>query len=350
MTHDSSEDSNVGTMVKKLKTRGDYQFVFLKKEDKSALSGKNAIQSMFSFFLTKPFHLATAQYIFLDNIFLPCAFLRFRKQVKVIQLWHGTGTIKKFGQSVNVGRLAQLEQRANNTITHLIVNSNKIGQIYKEAFGVKEDKIYSLGLPRTDLLFQKEELKRKEELFYDRFPNLKNKKLILYAPTFRDQEVGAPMLHLNLSNVLNNLPEDYCLGVKLHPHVARYFKLGNIDEAKLEGRIYDFSSYEDMNGLYMATDILITDYSSLLYEFCVLEKPMIFYAYDYEEFSCHGRGFYEEYESMVPGPVAKTEEELIKILQKDTYDFQKIRKFKEDAYEHTDGMAAKRIADVIIDK
>lgn len=348
MTHDSSEDSNVGTMVKEFKSRGDYQFVFIKKDDKAILSKNKVLSSMFSFFFVKPFHLATSHYVFLDNIFLPCGFIRFRKQVKVVQLWHGTGTIKKFGQSVNVGRLAQLEQRANDTITHLIVNSKKIGTIYKEAFGVEEDKIYSLGLPRTDILFHKEELKRKEEGFYKEYPGLKGKKLILYAPTFRDNEINEPTLHMNIEYLLNNLSEDYFIGVKLHPHVARNFSLAKFNSKELKNRIYDFSRYSDMNELYMASYLLITDYSSILYEFCVLEKPMIFYAYDYEEFSCNGRGFYEDYVTMVPGPIARTEEELARIIAEDTYDYEKIRKFKEDAYEYTDGNAAKRIASVVL--
>ena len=104
-----------------------------------------------------------------------------------------------------------------------------------------------------------------------------------------------------------------------------------------------------MNGLFMASELLITDYSSLIYEYCVLEKPMIFYAYDYEEFSSHGRGFYENYHTLVPGPIATTEEELITLIEEGNYNFKKIRNFKEDAYEYFDGNSAKRIADVMLE-
>jgi CDP-ribitol ribitolphosphotransferase len=97
----------------------------------------------------------------------------------------------------------------------------------------------------------------------------------------------------------------------------------------------------------MASDILISDYSSIIFEYCITEKPMIFFAYDLEEFSNKGRGFYEDYISYVPGPVAKSCEELIDIINKKGYSIERIRKFNKENFPNLDGKATKRIVDLI---
>ena len=85
--------------------------------------------------------------------FLPLAYTKIRKNVNVIQLWHGTGTIKKFGHDISEGRMLRLVSRADSRITHLIVNSDYTKDLYHKAFGVSKDRIYVTGIPRTDILF-----------------------------------------------------------------------------------------------------------------------------------------------------------------------------------------------------
>lgn len=348
MTHDSSDDSNVGVIVSYLKNIEDnYTFQYIKKSEVKDVKGNHLFKSFLSFFIKKPYHMATSEFILQDNIFLPMAFIRFRKKVKVVQLWHGTGTIKKFGQSTNQGQLRWLESMANKTITHLIINSSATKTIYQEAFGIEEEKIFELGLPRTDTLFDENKIQKDLEEFYSEYSEMKNKKLILYAPTFRDDEAENPKIELDIGLLLDSLEEEYCLGLKLHPFVANRFVLDETYAKKYKNRIYNFSAYKDINTLLVASQLLITDYSSVIFEYCLLGKPMIFYAYDLEKFSECGRGFYYNYEDYVPGTVVSSMKELIQVIQREEYDYEKINQFQNENYKYFDGESTKRIVNHI---
>ena len=337
MTHDGSPGSSVGVVVTALKKQSqDYQFVYMRKEDREGAK-KNPLHSFFSFFLIKPYHMATASYIMLDNIFLPMAYLRFSKKVKVIQLWHGTGTIKKFGQDVNEGELKKLEYQANQKITHLIVNSQYTKEQYAKAFGVEKDKIYVWGLPRTDALFSDTIQADKEKEYYKAYPHLKGKRFVLYAPTFRDQEVAAPKMKLDLSYLQKQMDSDIVFLIKLHPFVAARF---NMEESN---QFVNVSSFTDINTLLLVSDILITDYSSIIFEYCVLLRPMVFFAYDLEEFSESGRGFYEDYISYVPGPVVQNTEELVEVLKENNFSLERVKVFKKQSFAYLDGKSTERL-------
>lgn len=346
MTHDSSKDSNVGLMVEYLKKKKQgYIFEFLRKSEHNQVQDVRNGQGKLAFFLTKPYHLATSEFVLMDNTFLPMAYIKFRKRVRIIQLWHGTGTIKKLGQDVNTGRLKKLERKANSRITHLIVNSEKTKKVYAKAFGIKEEKVFIYGLPRTDLFFDTVKVNERKQNFYNKYPMLKGKKLILYVPTFRDQEYLHPKLALDIGIWCERLPEEYVLLLRLHPYVAEAFeKDQDMKSLQMEGdRILSMSSYPDISTLLFVSDYLITDYSSVIFEYCLLGRPMIFYAYDLETFSDQGRGFYENYEEYIPGPVVKNTEEVIEILKKNQFDMERIDRFTKNSYQSIDGKAAERI-------
>jgi CDP-ribitol ribitolphosphotransferase len=279
----------------------------------------------------------------MDNVFLPMAYIRFPKKVKVIQLWHGTGTIKRFGQDVNTGTLRKLEKRANSRITHLIVNSEETRKKYAGAFGVTEDNVFIYGLPRTDMFFDQRIAKEKKRSFYRRYPGLIGKKLVLYAPTFRDSEILNPKLALDTDKMCKELPKDYVILLRLHPYVTEVYKKQGLLPAKGNDRVISMSSFGDINTLLLVSDYLITDYSSVIFEYCLLEKPIIFYAYDLEQFSDHGRGFYRPYEEFVPGPVVKDTRDILRLLKENQYDLGKIRSFVNRNYRYLDGKSAERL-------
>lgn len=349
MTHDPSDGSNVGVVLRALQARGGYHIHVLKKDERDTVTRQKKRWNMIRFFLVHPYHMATASFVLQDNVFLPMAYIHFPKSVKVVQLWHGTGTIKKFGQSVNEGELAKLEKAADATITHLIVNGHATKDIYKEAFGVEDEQVYELGLPRTDVLFCEDHCTELQESFYEQYPQLRGNRLVLYAPTFRDNEVEEPTLGLEVESLIRRLPEDMYLGLKLHPYVAKRFAGVQVCE-ELRHRVYDFSQEKDTNQLLIVADVLITDYSSIIFDYCVLRKPMIFYAYDFEEFRTNQRGFYDQYESFVPGHVVYTQEELLEDLIADQYDFSRLDSFVQEQYRYLDGGATKRLIQTIFDQ
>ena len=345
MTHDASRDGNVGVMMEYLEEqREGYTFQSIRKEDRHLSGNLQAIKGIIAFFLLKTYHLATSEFVLLDNVFLPMAYLRFRKSVKVIQLWHGTGTIKRFGQDYNTGRLKVLEKRSNDRITHLIVNSEETKKQYAGAFGVDVNKVYVYGLPRTDLLFRKDKIEERKNKFYGQYPELIGKKLVLYAPTFRDREKDHPKLELDIDRISKELSPEYVVLLRLHPFVAKAFEQNILLKSyEASASIRSMSLYEDINTLLLVSDYLITDYSSVIYEYCLLEKPMIFYAYDLEQFSDHGRGFYHPYEAYVPGPVVRNTEDIIKLLNKNTFPTEGMIDFVIKNYRYLDGKSAKRI-------
>lgn len=341
-THDSSEEGNVGVVAKAWKQKDEStRFIWMTRKD--------GIHHPVHFFIVLSYHMATAGTILQDNVFLPMAYLHFSKKVKNVQLWHGTGTIKRFGQSVNTGQLGKLEYKANQKITHLIVNSEYTKKLYKEAFGVEEDKIYVLGMPRTDCLMDESFMTKRREAFYRKYPELSDKTLILYAPTFRDEEVESPSLGLDLERLCQNLSEDTVFMLRLHPHVAKAFSEEQLNA--YEGQIVNMTDYDEVSDLLFVADELITDYSSIIFEYCVLERPMIFYAYDLEEFEARGRSFYEDYRSYVPGPVFENEDDLLLHLYDNFERRRELSKdFKNESFEWLDGKATERLLEEIMPK
>ena len=351
MTHEDGEGSNVSLVVKALKEqRAGHTFSYITKRDTLDVKGLKSIKGSLSFFIRKPYQLSRAQLILMDNVFLPMAYLKRRKGVKIIQLWHGTGTIKKFGQHVNTGRLKELERKANSNITHLIVNSEETKRLYAEVFGISEDRVYPIGLPKTDELIRRiqeaEQLgfSRDKKAIYQKYVIPENAKLMLYAPTFRDYELQGTGILNKLNELHGGLPEDSYLGLRLHPFVAEA-SLG----VKLPPRVCQMSYETDLNSLLMASDVLITDYSSIIFEYCLTGRPMVFFAYDLKEFSDYGRGFYYDYAAYVPGPVAATAEETAAIIREKRFDLDRITSFRDRNYANLDGKATERLLQLILE-
>ena len=349
MTHDDGEGSNVRIAARAFKDLAEgYTFSYITKSETRAVKSLRGMRTVIAFFFQKPYDLARAEIVLLDNVFIPLAYLHTKKKTKVVQLWHGTGSIKKFGQDVNTGKLKDLEKRANSNVTHLIVNSPEMKKLYSSAFGINEEFIYTIGLPKTDELLmriKKIEVAKKnldKEYIYHKYNIPKLRKLILYAPTFRDNEISNPKMFELLKELSKELPEDYCIGLRLHPFIAKQFKLEQMDQ-----RIFQLSFEKDVNSLLLASDLLITDYSSIIFEYCLTERPMIFYAYDYAEFSDLGRGFYYDYESYVPGPVAYSCKEVVEIIKMNCFERNRMKEFNDNNYLYRDGDASKRLIELL---
>lgn len=342
MTHDESEDSSVGVVIKAIKERvPDAEFVRVTKSSKST-------KGLIDLIIRKSLALADSGTILMDNEFIPLGYIRIRKDVKVVQLWHGTGTIKKFGHDSEKGAILNNAIKADRKITHLVVNSEYTARLYQGAFGVTEDKVYLTGVPRTDVLFDNIKRDNAVNTFFNEYPGLKDKKLVLYAPTFRDSQVDNPRVELNLTTWCDNVAEDTVLLLRLHPRVAEAYEDTSI--LQYGDRIINMSSYKDLNTLLFVSDALITDYSSIVFEYVLRDCPMYFFAYDFEEFSNLGRGFYEVYDEFVPGPVVRTTKQLIEAMnQADSY--KSVREqFKTRYYRYLDGKSTERLLNVILQK
>lgn len=298
------------------------------------------IKGTFHFFVLLPFHMATSSVIFMNDNFLPLGWCFPSKKTKIVQLWHGAGAFKRFGLSAEKDENVRTQViKANRRLTHLFVTSAQVVPFYREAFAVPESKIFVTGIPITDMYFKEENKEEAKQRFYTRYPELQGKKLLLYTPTFRRiaEENEGIMEHFNVEKIHKLLGDSWVILVKMHPKYPAH----NVFENSF---CYNFTNYSQIADLYFVSDLLVTDYSSTVVEYVLLDKPIILYAYDLEKYD---RGFYRDYEKTVPGGVAHTQEELLEYLTNLQKDTQKRQNFAKLQYDYRDGNSSERILDVL---
>lgn len=299
------------------------------------------ISRVLEFFLVLPFQMATAGQIFFNDNFLPLGYCHPSEKTQLVQLWHGAGAFKKFGLSTETDRkIREQVKRANQRITHLFVTSKQVIPFYSEAFAIPYEKIYATGIPITDIYCIEEEHQRGKERFYHAYPELKGKNLLLITPTFRNtpEENRLLLENLALEKMEKKLGEEWVILLRMHP---KYPVEGLKDRAHCK----NLTTYPQVSDLYFVSDMLMTDYSSTVVEYVLLDKPMIFYAYDLEKYD---RGFYREYEESVPGAVAHNMEEMLDLLGEERTESEKREHFRRMQYDFRDADAAERIWKVLV--
>lgn len=292
------------------------------------------------FFCRLPFQMATAGQIFFNDNFLPLGYCRPSGKTQLIQLWHGAGAFKKFGLSTEKNRKVREQvKRANLRMTHLFVTSKQVIPFYSEAFAIPYEKIFATGIPITDIYYTEEERAQGAERFYDTYPELQGKRLLLITPTFRNtpEENRVLIENLALDRIEQVLGEEWEILLRLHP---KYPVEGMAEGLHCKLVI----GYPHVSDLYFVSDMLLTDYSSTAVEYVLLDKPMIFYAYDLEKYD---RGFYWDYEAGVPGAVAHDVEEMLHLLETGQCEAGKRENFLDMQYDYRDADAAERIWKVL---
>lgn len=316
----------------------DYKFMF--KEN-------SFVRKSFSEIVRLAYYVATSRITFVEENYPMISPLKIRKNADYIQLWHGAGAFKKFGYS----RLGQpggpkFHSKDHRNYTKAIVSSKNIIQHYAEGFDMEEEKIYPLGIPRTDIFFDENYKRAKREELYAQYPFLKDKKIILFAPTFRGRgrkEAHYPIENLDFEKLYTNLKDDYIFLFKLHFIVLNKVTIPH----KYADFFYDFSHYREVNDLLLITDILITDYSSICFEFSLLDRPMLFFAFDVEEYISQ-RGFYYEYQEFIPGHLVKTTDEMVEKIIRQDFAIEKVKPFRDYFFDYQDGKASERVVEYFV--
>ncbi len=278
-----------------------------------------------------------------------------RSETTYIQTWHGT-PLKKLALDLDAiymaGESDLLEYKKNfyenvQTWDYLISQNNYSSGIFRKAFGFDKE-ILEIGYPRNDMLFHNnniEELKKIKE----RLGLPLDKKVILYAPTWRDNEFHGKERYkfnpkLDFSLLMEELENDTVLIVKYH-----YLVMDQIDWTPYEGFIYSYDMSYDISLLYLVSDMLITDYSSVMFDYSILKRPMLFYCYDLDEYKDSLRGFYFDFIKEAPGPIVKSSSKLIRAIKE--YDYNMYRDKYEaftNKYNHADdGNASGKIVSLI---
>jgi len=303
------------------------------------------IINLLNFFFIKTFKLAKSKYIFLDDNFFPMAYMNFDENSTTIQLWHASGAFKKFGYEVLDNKNHKdLIAMSGFKIDYLIVSSKNVSEFYGKAFKVENSKVLALGTPKTDYYFDdrvnnKKNIMEIRAKFDEKYPEIKGKKIVLYAPTFRENKEKNDNILANFDISLFNssLGDEFSLFFKSHPK----FKVTDDDY------FINVSDYKNTDDLLLISDILITDYSSIMVEFAILSRLIIFYPFDFDYYIANEREFYFDYNN-VPGPIAKNTEDIIKFIKDNSFNFEKIRNFVLKNYDYLDNKSSKRIIDYIV--
>ncbi len=297
------------------------------------------LPGLFALFTKKAYYMATSAHIFLNDNFMPMAYMDIAPETTVVQLWHGMGSFKKFGGSTDLEPELRSElKKVNENVTHILASSEHIRKNYAEAFCVPEGKVLAIGCPQADYYFRKHDVRAVREKLEQKFPQMKGKKLALYAPTFRDDgDRDRELLsHFDFEEFNRQCGDEYCLAVRLHPQ---------IQSSKVPAQVPDLTTYPDVRELLLATDLLIADYSSIAVEYSLLERPILLYAFDKEWYLDKDRGFYYDYEDTAPGPILTTMDELCACIRRQGWDMEKVRTFARLHNDFFDSQSARRVAE-----
>ena len=347
--HNENFNDSLGAVLEEVVRRDEFRVILISgrdlKIDRSSIGSFFAgIKRAISFFTVKAYHLATSAFVFMNDNFMPMGKLRFKSSAVITQLWHAEGAFKKFGFDIDQPEeIRVLEKAGNEKLTYVVCSSEEVVPIYSGAFGVSDYKVLPLGSARSDYFFKKINAERLRSDFDRSYPQCKGKKLALYAPTFRDnpsEDIGI-LDNFDINAFNERFGDEYSLLIRLHPQV-------HADVVIPDGAV-DMCDYDNTLELMKLCDFLITDYSSICMDFAIQDKPVYFYAFDLDSYESE-RSFYFDYESYVPGPVAKDFQTLMNLINSTVSETYRMRRadFSTSNFGTPDGKAAQRIVDRII--
>lgn len=281
---------------------------------------------------TQMYHIATSKVVILDSYCICVSVLKQRESLVVIQMWHALGSLKKFGLSIVGDGEGSSEEIADvmsmhKGYTYVLTSSKACLPNFAEAFGYSDDlnKMKVMSLPRVDKLTDD---KLKEETLnriYQKYPEFKEKKVVVYAPTFRKS--------MDISAEIDNLAcqfdkDEYAFVLKKHPHMSVNCKYALVDQ--------EFTTLE----MLYAANYVICDYSAVIYEAAILKKPLFFYTFDYESYGVD-RDFYIDYKAQMPGVMDPSPECIATAIKGEEYDLGRVEAFAYQSVETQAGCTQK---------
>ena len=328
---------------------GKYKFIWVLNDPKEKLPYEGKIVKRFT--REYAYYLGVSKY-FVFNIRQPLWFRKREEQV-FLETWHGT-PLKRLAfdqEEVTAASPTYKAQfyRQKQEWDYLIAPNKFSSDIFKSCF-MYDGNMLETGYPRNDLLSLPNrdaialELKKKLGIPLD-------KKTILYAPTWRDDEYYGNgkykfKLKLDLDLLKQQLGDEYVVLLRTHHYIA-----DALDVTGLEEFAYNLSKYDDITEIYLISDICITDYSSVFFDYANLKRPMLFYTYDLDKYRDVLRGFYIDMETELPGPLVYTTEEVIDKIKNLNSLNQEYQQRYEQFYERfcswEDGNAAMRVVEAV---
>ena len=291
---------------------------------------------------------ATSKMVVLDEFTPMIHYIDLRDETKLLQLWHACGAFKTFGFTrLSKPKGSPQVTRNHRSYDYVTVSSTYCKKCHSEGFGIPTDNVVATGIPRTDVFFDEEYKRNAREKFYKEHPGFVGKKIILFAPTFRGmvkETAFYPTEMFNVDEVCAQIPDDYAIIIKHHPFVNDVQPIPD----SLSDRVIDLSEDNELNDLLFVTDVIITDYSSLVFEASLLDIPMIFYAFDLEKY-INERDFYFDFKMYVPGKIVYSQDELVAAINNGDFCTDRIKPFADMFFDNRDGRATDRVVKLIYD-
>ncbi len=353
--------SNDFTVPEEYKSLADYgksrgyniRFIF-KSPNTSDVIYKNELKKILND-IRFQYYYARSRATFVCDYYLPCFANKPRKGTRLVQIWHGCGAFKKWGYSTRSGSWGLKDEffekyNVHKTYSLITTSAEFVNDKYAEAFGSSMEKVKALGVPRTDVFFDSSFINAQKELLLQKHPELRGKKIVLWAPTYRGNDLKSSEnpIAIDFEELRKALGENFALLCKFHPHLAKKIKADDLGESA-QGFVYNISDEFSISSALCFADILISDYSSLIFEYSLLNKPMLFYAYDLDEYNSD-RSFYYSYESFVPGPIVKNSSELANAIlsAEENFDKEITAAFRNKYMSACDGKSTQRIFDYAV--
>ena len=290
--------------------------------------------------------LAGSGWIFLDDHAPVLDWLTLTKDTTVIQLWHAGAGFKSSGYS-RWGHLGcPAPSSCHRQYKYGIAGSREIAPFFSEVWGINDIQVLPTGMPRMDEYLDENHKAEKIKELYEQFPFCKGKKVMLFAPTYRGTNKKTayyPYDMIDFERMYELCGDEYVVLFKMHPWV-------NVDieiPEQYSDKFISVLSYPNINDLFYITDLLITDYSSSIFEFSLMRKPMMFFAFDKIQYS-FSRGFHRDYEDAAPGKVCYTFDELMDAFEKKDFEFEKVERYISHHFDYIDSGASDRVIDWII--
>ena len=327
--HTGRLTSNMYALYKRLKADGyDIKNMCV---DFSTLS----MGQLFKYLRTFMKEYSTARYVFISSYFLPVSSCEKRKETKVIELWHAGGMLKKMGYDAKDDIPKYYKGNPTKNFDLVTVSADFCVPAYEKAFRLPKGVAKATGIARTDLYFDENFNKHNIDRFYQLYPGAIGKKICVYAPSFSGNAARPVTVGFTdeLLDMFSRHSDEWFFITKLHPNMEKHYP--------------EFISDIHTEELFAPSDLLITDYSSIVFDYMLYNKPFILYAPDISAYNKE-RGFYIDI-STLPAPVVKNVSDLEKLLLSDGWkrDPEDIRKCASIYMKKCDGHAVDRIIQVM---
>jgi len=284
------------------------------------------------------YYLQTSGLVVVDNAYFPVHVMPHRRETTVVQVWHAAGALKRFGLDAPSLRRPSERRFLHRNYDYVVVGGESAREPYASALRTPMARVLPLGSPRTDFFFDAEAMAAARERLLAAHPELRDRRVVLYAPTFRGAGEGkraAP--GFDARRLRDALPADHALILKAHP---------NLDPGATPTDGYDavIDPTAEINEVFTISDVLVTDYSSSVFEWALLRRPMVLLVGDLDAYE-RDPGMYLDYRSGMIGVQVADTDGIARAILEDRFDLAGYDAFVERHLAASDGGASARFVE-----